>query len=133
VAAEGASSDDGAIKTGTDKMDAFGHPILGGLGVRLSNEIEKKTGFETRYALLGHIQRGGPPTASDRLLATRFGVRAVDLVARGETGKMVGISGGQIVPVPIMDIVETDAKGVFVGKIKTLDMEFYETAKVFFG
>ena len=133
VAAEGASSDDGRVSARSDKADAFGHIILGGLGVNLSDEIEKRTGFETRYALLGHIQRGGTPTPSDRILATRLGVKAVDLVARGETGKMVGISGGSITSVPVMDIVETDKKGHYVGKTKTLDMEYFEVAKVFFG
>ncbi|MBI5529403.1 MAG: 6-phosphofructokinase [Deltaproteobacteria bacterium] len=133
VAAEGATSDDGAISAKSAKTDPFGNIILGGLGVTLSHEIEKKTGFETRYVILGHTQRGGTPTPVDRILATRFGVRAVDLVARGETGKMVGTSGGSIVQVPVLDIVETDKKGFYKGKTKTLDMEFYETAKVFFG
>jgi 6-phosphofructokinase 1 len=133
VAAEGAISDDSKISSKSDKVDAFGHTILGGLGVSLSNEIERKTGFETRYALLGHIQRGGTPTPFDRILATRYGVAAVDLVAKNDYGKMVGITGGEIVPVPVMDIVETDKKGHYVGKTKTLDMRFFETAKVFFG
>jgi 6-phosphofructokinase 1 len=133
VAAEGATSDDGAVSAKSTKTDPFGNIILGGLGVTLSHEIEKRTGFETRYVILGHTQRGGTPTPVDRILATRFGVRAVDLVARGETGKMVGTSGGSIVQVPVLDIVETDKKGFFKGKTKTLDMEFYETAKVFFG
>jgi len=133
VAAEGACSADNKISSQSDKIDSFGHPVLGGLGVALSAEIERRTGFETRYALLGHIQRGGTPTPFDRILATRFGVTAVDLVVKGQVGNMVGISGGEIVAVPIMDIVETDSKGQFIGKTKTLDMRFFETAKVFFG
>jgi ATP-dependent phosphofructokinase / diphosphate-dependent phosphofructokinase len=133
VAAEGAYSDDGKISASSDKMDAFGHPILGGLGVSLSTAIEHKTGFETRYALLGHIQRGGTPTPFDRILATRFGVAAVNLVGNGDFGKMVGMAGGEVTPVPVMDIVETDKHGHYIGKTKTLDMRFFDTAKVFFG
>jgi 6-phosphofructokinase 1 len=133
VAAEGAYSDDGKISSSSDKIDSFGHPILGGLGVSLSAEIEKRTGFETRYALLGHIQRGGTPTPFDRILATRYGVAAVDLIANGEQGKMVAIQGSGLVSVPVEEIIEKDHKGHFVGKTKTLDMNFYDTAKVFFG
>ena len=133
VAAEGAYSDDGKISSKGDKIDSFGHPILGGLGVSLSAEIEKRTGFETRYALLGHIQRGGTPTPFDRILATRYGVAAVDLIAKGEQGRMVSFRGGELVSVPVEEIIEKDLKGHYVGKTKTLDMNFYDTAKVFFG
>ena len=104
--------------------DAFGHVRLGGIANILSKEIEERTGFETRSVILGHLQRGGTPTAFDRILATRFGVKAVDLVHQGDFGKMVALQGTKIVPVPLEDAV---------GKTKTLDMDLYETARIFFG
>jgi len=110
--------------TQSDQVDEFGHLRLGGIGSVLAREIEKRTGMEARVSILGHIQRGGTPTAFDRVLATRFGVAAVDLVARGEFGKMVALQGTHVVPVPLGDAV---------AKLKTLDMELYEIAKTFFG
>jgi len=104
--------------------DAFGHVRLGGIANILAREIEERTGFETRAVILGHLQRGGTPTAFDRILATRFGVKAVDLVHDGNFGKMVALQGTKIVPVPLAEAV---------GKTKTLDMDLYETAKIFFG
>ncbi|KPK76550.1 MAG: hypothetical protein AMJ89_03950 [candidate division Zixibacteria bacterium SM23_73] len=106
------------------KLDAFGHVRLGGIGKTLASEIEKRTGFETRFVILGHIQRGGTPTAFDRMLGTRFGVAAVDLVHEGEFGKMVSLQGNKIVP---MDLKEITAK------TKRVDDELYEIAEVFFG
>jgi 6-phosphofructokinase 1 len=86
--------------------------------------IEKKTGFETRVTVLGYLQRGGSPTAFDRVLGTRFGVKAVDLVTAGEFGKMVSLKGNSIVSVPIESAVK---------RLKTVDRELYEIAKIFFG
>ena len=106
------------------KLDAFGHVRLGGIGKTLASEIEKRTGFETRFVILGHIQRGGTPTAFDRMLGTRFGIAAVDLVDEGKFGKMVSLQGNKIVPL--------DLKGV-TAKTKRVDDELYEMAEVFFG
>src|SRR3989304_2263128 len=110
--------------TTSDQRDDFGHIKLGGIGSFLASEIEKRTGYDTRVTVLGHIQRGGTPTAYDRVLATRFGVAAVDLVKDGIFGKMMAFHCNKIVTV---DLAEA------VGKLKTLDMEIYEIAKVFFG
>lgn len=134
VVAEGAESDDRSIRGTSDKMDvAFDHPILGGISVALSKEIERRTGYETRYVILGHVQRGGAPTPTDRILATRLGVKAVDMVANNEFGKMVGVSGGNIVAVDIKEIAELDKHGIYIGKTKTLDMSFYRESEIFFG
>lgn len=122
---------EGAKFKGTDewvlqnkKLDAFGNVRLGGIGEALSERIEGKTGFETRATVLGHIQRGGSPTAFDRVLGTRFGVKAVELIDSGNFGMMVSLQGNKITSVPIADAVD---------KLKTVDMELYEIAKVFFG
>jgi phosphofructokinase-like protein len=106
------------------KADAFGHVRLGGIGKILASEIEKKTGFETRFVILGYVQRGGSPTAFDRMLGTRFGVAAVDFVDEGKFGKMVSLQGNKIVP---MDLKEVTSK------TKRVDDELYEMAEVFFG
>jgi ATP-dependent phosphofructokinase / diphosphate-dependent phosphofructokinase len=97
---------------------------LGGIGVILEKEIEDRTGFETRVTILGHIQRGGTPTAFDRVLATRFGIAAIDSMDDGDYGMMVALRGTDIVRVPI---------GEAVTELKTVDPELYETAEVFFG
>jgi phosphofructokinase-like protein len=106
------------------RMDEFGHPKLGGIGDVIGKLIEKDTGYETRSMTLGHIQRGGSPTAFDRVLATRFGVRAADLVHEGKFGTMCALQGNEIVDVPLE---------VGVGQLKTLDMKLYDVASVFFG
>jgi 6-phosphofructokinase 1 len=125
VVAEGAKPAEASFEvTQSDQVDEFGHLRLGGIGSVLAREIEKRTGMEARVSILGHIQRGGTPTPFDRVLATRFGVAAVDLVARGDFGKMVALQGTRIVAVPLADAVV---------KLKTLDMELYEIAKTFFG
>ena len=115
---------EGSMVLQTAEKDAFGNVRLGGIANILAKEIEHRTGFETRAVILGHLQRGGTPTAFDRVLATRLGVKAVDLVHDGNFDKMVAVQGTKIVPVPLADAV---------GKTKTLDMEMYETAKIFFG
>jgi len=110
--------------TAHDRLDAFGHVLLGGVGDRLAKMIEMKTGFETRSTVLGHIQRGGSPTAFDRVLGTRFGVKAVQLAKAGAFGHMVSLCGRDIVAVPLQEAV---------GELKTVPANMYELAKVFFG
>ncbi len=107
-----------------EKLDAFGHVRLGGIGAILAQTIEERTGFECRYTVLGHIQRGGTPTAFDRVLGTRFGVAAADLAMKGEFGKMVGVHGNRMQAIPLKEAV---------GSLKTVDMDLYEIASVFFG
>ncbi|MCX5697667.1 MAG: ATP-dependent 6-phosphofructokinase [Candidatus Omnitrophica bacterium] len=124
VVAEGAQFKEGTFVTKEQELDAFGHVKLGGIGDMLAKEIEKITGYETRVSVLGHIQRGGSPTAFDRVLGTRFGVKAVELVIEKKFGKMVALSGDKIIAVPIEEAV---------GTLKTVDAELYEIAKVFFG
>lgn len=124
VVAEGAKIKEEKLILKTEKKDAFGHVMLGGIGNILAEKIEKMTGFETRVTVLGHILRGGTPTAFDRVLATRYGIKAVELIMGKKFGKMVSLSGNKIVSVPISKAV---------GKLKTVDMELYEIAKVFFG
>ncbi len=123
VAAEGAQIKNRNL-TKDIPIDQFGHKILGGIGDYLSKEIEKRTGYETRAVVLGHLQRGGPPTAFDRVLGSRFGVKAVELIENKQFGQMVSLRGTKVEAVPL-------EQGV--AKLKTLDMELYEIAKVFFG
>jgi len=102
--------------------DEFGHVRLGGIGAVLAKEIEDRTGYETRVTVLGHIQRGGTPTAHDRVLATRYGVEAMECVNDGDFGNMVALRGNAIERV----LLKTIAK-----KTKTIDKEFYDLTKVF--
>ncbi len=124
VVAEGAQFKDNSMITQEEKLDEFGHVRLGGIGDVLAKEIEKRTGFETRVTVLGHIQRGGSPTAFDRILGTRFGVKAVELVKSKKFGKMVALRGGKVIDVPLEEAVSA---------LKTIDMDLYDMAKVFFG
>ena len=125
VAAEGATPRDGALQTLADTgTDAFGHARLGGIGVTLEREIEQRTGYETRATILGHVQRGGTPLAFDRVLATRFGVAAMEAVNGGRFGTMVGLRGTDIIEVAIEDALREP---------KLLDPALYETAELFFG
>ncbi len=126
VVAEGARlRNDGApVQVQSERADAFGHARLGGIGAMLAERIEERTGFESRYSVLGHIQRGGSPSAFDRFLASRFGVAAVDLAHRKGFGRMVAVRGMRIVDVPIREAL---------GSLKTVDEEFYNLAKVFFS
>ena len=123
VVAEGAKFEGGEV-TLERKLDEFGHVRLGGIGELLAGKIEQMTQCETRVTVLGHVQRGGSATAYDRMLGTRFGHQAVQLVKEGKFGQMVALRGNQIVPVPIE---------VAVGKLKTVDTAFYEMAHTFFG
>ena len=105
-------------------IDAFGHVRLGGIGKVLASEIEKRTGIETRFVILGYIQRGGTPTAFDRLLGTRYGVAAVDFIHKGLFGKMVSLKGNQIIPMDLSEVIN---------KTKSVDDELYDIAETFFG
>ncbi len=124
VVAEGALPADGGEAVLQKGLDAFGHARLGGIGEWLANEIEKRTGKEARTTVLGHIQRGGTPTAFDRELATRFGLHAVDAATDGDWGKMVALSGTNIVRVPLADATS---------ELKLVSHERYVEAEVFFG
>jgi 6-phosphofructokinase 1 len=124
VVAEGAKPKGGVEIAYGESVDEFGHIRLGGVGYYIGKEIEKYIGIETRVVILGHLQRGGSPTAFDRILATRFGVAAVDLVHEGKFGYMVALHGNKIVSVPLKQII---------GKRKTVDLELYDIASVFFG
>jgi len=112
------------LVTQDDTIDEFGRVRLGGIGNVIAREIEKLTGFQTRVTVLGHIQRGGAPTAFDRVLGTRFGVESVNLVVKGDFGKMVGLQDNHIVAVPLKEATS---------QLKTVPEEFYQVAKVFFG
>ncbi len=125
VVSEGALPADGSgITVAAQGVDAFGHARLGGIAVELEREIESRTGYETRMTILGHVQRGGTPTAFDRVLATRFGVAAVDAVTAGNLGTMVALRGTDIVLAGLEEAV---------AEPKLLDPEFFATAEVFFG
>ena len=124
VIAEGARFKQADLMIKEGALDAFGHVRLGGIGHALGELVEQRTGYETRVTVLGHLQRGGSPTAFDRILGTRFGVKAVELLLAGQFGSMVSLQGNKIVGVPI-------EQGT--GTLKTLDMDLYETAKIFFG
>ncbi|WP_375493887.1 6-phosphofructokinase, partial [uncultured Jatrophihabitans sp.] len=124
VVAEGAMPDDGENATLDKGVDAFGHARLGGVGEWLAGEIEKRTGKEARTTVLGHIQRGGTPTAFDRMLATRFGLHAIDAVSDHDWGKMVALRGTDIVRVPLAEATT---------ELKTVDRSRYAEAEVFFG
>ena len=116
--------DGGDMTLQSDELDAFGHVRLGGIGDRLAKEIEKRTGKEARAVVLGHVQRGGTPTAFDRWLATRFGLHAIGAVADGDFGKMVALRGKDIVRVPLSEGTE---------ELKLVSPEEYAEAEVFFG
>lgn len=124
VVAEGATPKEGTLATATGEVDAFGHVRLGGIGDQLARAIEERTGYETRAIVLGHVQRGGTPTAFDRVLATRFGIAAIDSVHDGALGKMVALQAGDIVRVPLSQAT---------AELKLIDPTLYEVAEVFFG
>jgi len=125
VVSEGAVPRDGSGMTlQSGETDAFGHVRLGGIGDRLAKEIEQRTGAESRAVVLGHVQRGGTPTAFDRWLATRFGLQAIGAVADGEFGVMVALRGKDIVRVPLIE---------GTGELKLVSPEEYAEAQVFFG
>ena len=122
--AEGALPQDGDLMTKDAPLDAFGHVQLAGIGEWLAKEIERRTGKEARTTVLGHVQRGGTPTARDRWLATRFGLHAIDAAHEGDWGKMVGLQGTDIVRVPL---------AAATTELKTVPAALYDEFKVFFG
>ncbi len=124
VVAEGAVPEEGTMETMTAGEDEFGHARLGGIGQRLEREIEERTGYETRATVLGHIQRGGTPTAFDRVLATRLGLAAVDAANDGRWGVMPALRGTRIELVPLSEAV---------AGLRTVPVEDYEAAATFFG
>jgi ATP-dependent phosphofructokinase / diphosphate-dependent phosphofructokinase len=124
VVAEGATPAEGSLSLASGEVDAFGHVRLGGIGDALAREIEQRTGYETRAIVLGHVQRGGTPTAFDRVLSTRFGIAAIDAVHDGAFGQMVALRAGEIVRVPLAEAT---------GELKLVDPALYEVAKTFFG
>jgi len=106
------------------EVDALGHARLGGIGELLAREIEARTGKEARTTVLGHVQRGGSPTAYDRVLATRFGLHAIDAVHEGDSGIMVALRGTDIVRVPLAEATR---------ELKTVPLSRFQEAEVFFG
>jgi 6-phosphofructokinase 1 len=124
IAAGEGENKEGILVVQEEEKDAFGHVRLGGIGKMLASEIQKRTGFETRFVILGYVQRGGTPTAFDRMLGTRFGVAAVDLIHNGEFGKMVTLRGNRIESIDLKDATS---------KSKQIDDQLYEIAEVFFG
>ena len=104
--------------------DQFGHARLGGVGDALAREIEERTGYESRVTVLGHVQRGGTPTPRDRVLATRYGLKAADLVAEGRFGRMAALRGDTIVDVSLAEAT---------AELKTVPDDWYAVAKAFFG
>jgi len=111
VVAEGAKfASKDALVTQSGEKDEFGHARLGGIGNTLAQEIERRTGFETRTVVLGHIQRGGSPTAFDRVLATRYGLGAIDMVHRAEFGRMAALRGNKIISVPLAEATGTNRR-----------------------
>ncbi|SET04097.1 6-phosphofructokinase [Geodermatophilus poikilotrophus] len=124
VVSEGASPKDGDLVVATGERDAFGHVRLGGIGTALASLIEARTGREARAVVLGHIQRGGTPSPFDRVLATRFGLAALDAVHAGEIGVMVALRGTDIVRVPLAEAT---------AQLKLVPVERYAEVEVFFG
>lgn len=125
VIAEGAKLDEKSMakSKGTAKLDDFGRERLGGISNFLADEIERRTGFECRATILGHVQRGGMPSAFDRVLGTRLGIYAVEMVSEKKFGRMAALQANEIVDIPITEAI---------GKLKTVDKDLYEVAQVFF-
>jgi ATP-dependent phosphofructokinase / diphosphate-dependent phosphofructokinase len=124
VVAEGAQPKQGTMELQAAELDAFGHVRLGGIGQVLEREIEARTGFESRQTVLGHVQRGGTPTAFDRVLATRFGLHAIDAMHDGDSGVMVALRGTEIERVPLTQATS---------ELKLVPLSRYEEVEVFFG
>lgn len=124
VVAEGAQPKEGSMVLQSGEVDDFGHVRLGGIGDAIANKIRQRTGFDTRVTVLGYVQRGGTPTAFDRVLATRFGIAAIDAVHDGAFGQMVALRDGKIIRVALAEAV---------GSLKTVDPELLEVAEVFYG
>jgi 6-phosphofructokinase 1 len=123
VVSEGAQLPEGGLVAGEHMFDEFGHAKLGGIGEVIAGLIEQRLGVETRSVTLGHLQRGGAPSAYDRVLATRFGIKAAELVLTGRFGQMASLRGTEIVAVPLSEAVSANRR---------LDLRYYEEAKEFF-
>jgi ATP-dependent phosphofructokinase / diphosphate-dependent phosphofructokinase len=124
VVAEGAVPKVGTMTLVSSDADEFGHVRLGGVGQSVTDEIKRRTGYDARVTILGHVLRGGTPTAFDRILSTRFGIDAIDAVTEGDFGTMVALQAGDIVRVPIADAL---------ARLKTVDPRLFDVATVFFG
>jgi 6-phosphofructokinase 1 len=124
VVAEGAKPKEGSMVLQSGEVDDFGHVRLGGIGDAIAGKIRQRTGFDTRVTVLGYVQRGGTPTAFDRVLATRFGIAAIDAVHDGAFGQMVALRAGKILRVPLAEAV---------GRLKLVDPELLEVAETFYG
>jgi 6-phosphofructokinase 1 len=122
VVAEGATPAPGTMEIAEPEVDQYGHKRLGGIGNVLAAEIERRTGIETRVTILGHVQRGGKPSALDRVISTWFGVAAIDAVHDRAFGQMVALENGRVVRVPL---------ALAVAELKTVDPDLYEVTKVF--
>src|SRR5581483_198575 len=116
VVAEGATPAEGTMALQTGETDEFGHVRLGGIGNRVAEEVEQRTGYEARVTVLGHVLRGGTPTAYDRVIATRFGLEAIDAVNDGDFATMVALRGTDFIRVPIEE---------GVAELKTVDPKLY--------
>lgn len=124
VVAEGAEPRDGTMSRSPTEVDIYGHARLGGIAAQVAVEIEERTGIETRVTALGHVQRGGTPTAFDRVLSTRYGIAAIDAVHDGAFGQMVAVQCGEIVRVPLAEAT---------GRLKTVAPELRDVARQFFA
>ena len=125
VVAEGVEfGESSGLVTQDEKTDEFGHALLGGVGNVIGKKLEELTGMETRVTNLGYIQRGGSPTAFDRVLATRFGVKAVDMLVNKESGKMACLKGIEIGSVDLKEATSSS---------KTINPDLYKVAELFFG
>jgi 6-phosphofructokinase len=123
VVSEGAQLPDTGLVTADAFVDEFGHVKLGGIGEVVAGLIERRLGVETRHITLGHLQRGGAPSAYDRVLATRFGIKAAELVLEGKFGQMAALKGNDVEAVPLSTAVSAT---------KRLDLRYYAEAKEFF-
>jgi 6-phosphofructokinase 1 len=127
VAAEGANlafaSGESRQIRANETTDDYGYPRLGGIGAALAVELERLTGFESRVTVLGHVQRGGTPTARDRILATRYGICAAECAIRGEFGQMAALNGTDVAPVPLSDVTD----------IKTIETKYVDVVRTFLG
>ena len=123
VVAEGATPREGERDRPRRTVDQFGHARLGGIGATLEREIEARTGYETRVTILGHVQRGGTPTPHDRVLATRFGLKAADLVEERKFGRMAALHGDEIVDVALAEAT---------AELKTVPPDWWAVAQAFF-
>ena len=123
VVAEGARPAPGTMDLDKPEVDRFGHKRLGGIAVAVASELEQRTGYETRVTVLGHVQRGGSPTAYDRVLSSRYGVAAIDAVHEGGLGDMVALQAGHITRVSLADVM---------GHLKMVDDRLWDVANALF-